>query len=67
MLQYDARTGRYAGQTADGRTVQVDGDVFAEALADAIRDGMSPEQSESELLRVSNWQDLSPVDRGVEE
>lgn len=66
-LSFDSQSGTYVGQCADGRSIAVDGDIWAEAVADAIRDGMSREEAEAELLRVSAWENLSAEDRGVEE
>lgn len=64
QMTWNSDTGRYQGTTTDGRTIEVDGDVFAEDLSQMTRTYMEEkgldEQNASELafnelIQVAGW------------
>ncbi len=54
-MVWNSDMGRYEGETSDGNRITVDGDAFAEARQDRIKEGQSWEEADAEVSQVSNW------------
>lgn len=50
LMTWNEWRNAYQGETSDGRTIYVDGDVFAEVRADVLKSEIAD--------RTSNWNDL---------